>query len=95
MKLCNNASSNNVSIMRATTDGTLDQVPEGAEARLEWLHGVRVDRSIPPQDEAILNARPFPNQSEYDEALPAALYRSKLIDRYGERGRMVHFAEAY
>ena len=35
------------------------------------------------------------NNSEYREATPAVKYRDKLVERYGEKGETVLFAEAY
>ena len=73
-----------------------ENVPEGKEERLEWLHGTRVLRDGSPIDEdAIINTK-IPGQSEYRQAQPAILFRDALIKRYGkERGTKVIFAEAY
>ncbi len=73
-----------------------EDVPEGAEARLEWLHGPRVPRDGSPIDfEAIKKAKQA-GQSEYRQAEPALMFRESLIKRYGkERGSKVVFAEAY
>lgn len=77
------------------THGKLAEVPLDPAERLSWLHGTRVDRNAPPNDEAIISTPLESNQCEQREALIASLYRSKLIDRYGEEGRNIHFAEAF
>ena len=44
----------------------------------------------------LLLTRDYQGQAgEYREAAPAALYRNKLVERYGERGREILFAEAF
>lgn len=76
--------------------GILDQVPEGKEARIQWLHEPRIPRDRRPLDEQILRATLISDESEYREAVPAAKYRHKLIERYGEeKGKSVLFAEAF
>ncbi len=73
------------------TNGTLEQVPADEKERFVWLHGEPVTHET--TDEQVLAmsggySRRF--------ALAAALYRDKLIERYGEeQGRHVRFAEAY
>lgn len=72
------------------TNGTLDQVPVDPEARYEWLHGDRVTADTP--DGEVLGMTGYSRRF----ALAAALYRDKLVERYGEeRGRCIRFAEAY
>lgn len=69
-------------------------VPADPAKRLEWLHGNPIDRNSLPDDERILMIDPK-NHSEEDEAYLASLYRKELIERYGEAGRKIHFAEAF
>jgi len=77
------------------TRGTLDQVPQDAAARFEWLHGIRLPRDGSVPDERILKVvQPTP-VSEYREATPAVKYRDDLVRRFGERGRRILFAEAF
>jgi len=73
----------------------LEQIPADPADRLEWLHGKRIDRSQPPLPLEVLQAANDGNHHEYREAIVAGLYRDKLIERYGERGRRIHFAEAF
>lgn len=76
------------------TKGTLDTVPTDPVQRLEWLHQPRVPRDGKLDD--LLLTRDYQGQAgEYREAAPAALYRNKLVERYGERGREILFAEAF
>ncbi len=78
------------------TKGTLDQVPEGKEARLEWLHEPRVPRDGKPLDESILKSNLIGTQSEYREVVATVKYRKKLVERYGEEaGMKVLFTEAF
>lgn len=78
------------------TKGTLDQVPEGKEARIRWLHEPRIPRDGKPLDEKLLFANLIGRQCEYREAIPAVKYRQKLVDRYGEeKGNKTLFAEAF
>lgn len=71
-----------------------DHVPAEPAKRLQWLHGEPIDRSSEPEDEKILTQHIQPH-SEADEAWLASIYRQKLIGRYGEAGRNIHFAEAF
>jgi len=77
------------------TKGTLDQVPETAEARLEWLHEPRIPRDGTPIDEAFLSKSLIGAQSEYREAKPAVVNRAQLVQRYGEAGAKTLFAEVF
>lgn len=78
------------------TNGILDQVPEGREERIEWLHGPRIPRDGQFCEKDILSAKSPIDESEYREAIPAIKYRKKLIERYGEeKGSTVLFAEAF
>lgn len=74
--------------------GLLDKVPEGREERIAWLHEPRVDRTK-PFDLSLIQTNKTGMQYEYREARPAALYKDKLIERYGAEGEKVLFAEAY
>lgn len=76
-------------------NGVLDDVPENPEERLEWLRSPRVPRDGTLLKEEDLNIFIKSNNSEYREATPAVKYRDKLVERYGEKGKTVLFAEAY
>lgn len=72
------------------TNGTLDQVPKDPVARYEWLHGDKITADT--TDEEVIAKNGYSRRF----ALAAALYRNKLIERYGkERGSRIRFAEAY
>lgn len=77
------------------TKGTLDSVPESPEERLAWLHEPRIPRDGTPIDEEMINKNLIGSQSEYREAKPAVVHRDKLIERYGEDGKKVLFAEVF
>ena len=78
------------------TKGTLDTVPEGKEARLEWLHEPRVPRDGTPIDDELMNSSLIGRQCEYREAKPAYMFRDSVIKRYGEeKGRDILFAEIF
>ncbi len=73
-----------------------ENVPEGKEERLEWLHGPRVPRDGSKADFETIKKAKQAGQSEYRQAEPALMFRDSLIKRYGkERGSKVVFAEAY
>ncbi len=75
--------------------GTLDTVPEGAEARAEWFRTPRIprDRVLLPED---LNIGATPsNHPEYRMARSAVLYREVLRAQYGDAADRVLFAEAF
>lgn len=72
------------------TDGKLEEVPADPAARYEWLHGDKV--TMETTDEEVLKLKGYSRRF----ALAAALYRDKLIERYGaEKGSKIRFAEAY
>lgn len=75
--------------------GILDQVPVTPKERLRWLHEPCIPRDGAPLDEGILKKNLIGSESEYREAVAAHLYRNKLIDRYGQEGRRINFAEAF
>lgn len=78
------------------TKGTLDQVPTDPAERFEWLHQPRLPRDSKSMDEELLSKNLIGTTSECKEAVPAAKYRQKLIERYGEEiGSNTCFAEAY
>lgn len=76
------------------THGELDKVPSGEEERMEWYRNPKI-----PRDRVLsleqLSAYKKLNHSEYREALPAVSYRHLLVERYGEKGEKVLFAEAF
>lgn len=67
------------------TKGRLDMVPEGKEARIAWLHEPRYDGT------GIGGG----TISEKQETVAADKYRALLVERYGQKGYEVRFAEAY
>lgn len=76
--------------------GTLDQIPEGAEERLAWLHGKPVPREGTPLTLEELAPYHTHSHDEYREAVPAAKYRDRVVARYGEeKARNIRFAEAF
>ena len=77
------------------TKGTLENVPETYEERLEWLHNPRIPRDGTPVDEEIIAKNLIGAQSEYREAKPAIIHRDKLMERYGEEGKKIMFAEVF
>ena len=77
------------------TIGRLDEVPKDPDARLKWFHGKPVDRTKVPNDAELLVRADCGFRHEEREVILAAQFRDALMERYGERGRMVHFAEAY
>jgi len=67
------------------------EVPEGEEARKEWLKGMNITEDT--TDEEILAAR---HGYAVRAAKTAARFRKELIARYGlERGAKVRYAEAF
>lgn len=75
--------------------GILDQVPTDPKERLEWLHEPRVPRDGTLMTEADIKKVKRIYASEYEEATPAAKYRDKIVERYGEAARGTLFAEAF
>lgn len=76
------------------TKGTLDQVPSDPEERKEWLRQPRIPRDG-TLDESMLTKNLIGSPSEYREAVPAVKYRDLLIERYGEEGKNIYFAECF
>ena len=76
------------------THGEIDQVPKDEKERLEWLRSPRL-----PRDRVLslaeLTEKTWLNHNEYREGIYAAMYRDKLIDRYGEQGKKTIFAEVF
>ena len=78
------------------TSGTLDQVPEGREERIEWLHEPRIPRNGEPLDPSLFHSKLLGSMSEYRDAIPAYKSRQQLIDRYGQdKGSKIMFAEVF
>ena len=67
------------------------EVPEDPQERYVWLHGDPVTAET--SDDTVLGNSLQGYSRRF--ALSAALYRKQLIDRYGEKGKHVRFAEAY
>ena len=73
--------------------GFLDEVPEGEEARFEWLHTPRYDKDLVRR--AIAGESRFRN-GECRFAIPAEKHRARLILQYGaEKAMTVRYAEAF
>ena len=77
------------------TVGRLHEVPADPEDRLKWFHGNPVDRTKMPDDAELLKREDCGLRHEEREVILAAQLRTELVERYGEKGKMVHFAEAY
>lgn len=73
------------------TEGKLEQVPADPAERYIWLHGDTITKNT--TDEQILSGTLKGYSCRF--ALPAAKYREKLIERYGEKGKSIRFAEAF
>lgn len=68
-----------------------ESVPDGEEARFEWLKGM--DTSKSHSDEEILS---LPRGYAVRFARPAARFRESLIEKHGkERGGKIRYAEAF
>ncbi len=67
-----------------------ETVPEGEEARREWLKGINITEDT--TDEEIL-AQPRGYSVRF--AKTAIRFRDKLIERYGEEGKKIRYAEAF
>lgn len=75
------------------TSGQLDEIPEDEEGRFKWLCGMEIDKWYSDED---VMSRPMPISRGIRFARPAARFRNKLIEEYGEeRGSKVRFAEAF
>ena len=76
------------------TEGEIDKVPADPKERLDWLKSPKVprDRILTLEE---LTAKHEPRHCEYTEALYATKYRDVLINRYGEAGKKVIFAEVF
>jgi len=68
-----------------------EPVPEDPEKRFQWLHGDPITPETPDEDIIAGRLRGYNRRF----ALTAAKYRGELIERYGERGNSVCFAEAF
>jgi LmbE family N-acetylglucosaminyl deacetylase len=77
------------------TKGTLAEVPEGKEARLNWLHEPRLPERFEDIDVELMNSNLIGKQSEYREAKAAFNNREVLIKKYGEVGKTIRFAEIF
>jgi len=77
------------------TEGTLDTVPADPLRRLQWLREpcLPAGDSLPSPEQLRKYARGSSN--EYREAAASILYREKLLQRYGQAGTGIRFAEAY
>lgn len=77
----------------AYESGRIDTVPKDEAGRFEWLHTPKVPRDRVLDAETINKMR-IGATGECRDAYTASKYRSKLIERYGEKGKSVIFAEA-
>jgi len=73
------------------TYGTLEEVPSDHQARYEWMLGDVLTDDM--TDEKILDGTLKGYRKRF--AVPASQYRDKLIERYGEKGKKIRYAEAY
>ncbi len=77
------------------TRGKLEEVPEDGAERLKWLRSVR----IPKNKEDLIKYVPDYSAAgahyEYREAVPAIKYADKLVEKYGEEGKNIRYAEAF
>lgn len=76
------------------TKGTIEDVPQTYEERLEWLHEPRIPKNG-KLDKKILEKNLIGIESEYREAKPAYFHRDKLVKRYGKEGKKIKFAEVF
>jgi len=76
------------------TYGTIDDVPNEPEKRLDWLRSPKVPRGRVLSLEEII-AEKKPGHHEYREAVYAAQYRDLLVKQYGEAGKKTIFAEVF
>lgn len=68
-----------------------EEVPEGAEARFEWLKGMEINENT--TDEEIMKAT---RGYAVRFAKTAARFRKELIEKYGEeKGSKIRYAEAF
>ena len=68
-----------------------DEVPQGEEARFEWLKGMNITKDT--TDEEVMAAK---RGYSVRFAKTAARFRNKLIEKYGvEKGSKVRYAEAF
>lgn len=76
------------------THGELDKVPKDSKERKEWYRAPRI-----PRDKVLtieqLQEYKTKNHSEYTESILASKYRNLLVERYGEKGKNILFAEFF
>ena len=73
------------------TYGKIDEVPEDEEERYLWMKGDIIDENT---DDADILAKKFWGRNPRF-AMTAARFRKQLVERYGEKGNRIVFAEAY
>ena len=76
------------------THGDLEDVPADPKERLEWLRSPRVPRDRVLSVEELTSVKKIAHH-EYYEATFASRYRDCLIERYGEAGKSMIFAEVF
>ena len=76
------------------THGDLEDVPADPKERLEWLRTPRVprDRVLAPEE---LTGIKKVGHHEYYEASFASKFRDCVVERYGESGKRIIFAEVF
>ncbi len=67
-----------------------ETVPEGEEARREWLKGINITEDT-TDEEILAQTRGYAVRF----AKTAIRFRNKLIERYGEEGKKIRYAEAF
>lgn len=67
-----------------------ETVPEGEEARREWLKGINITEDT-TDEEILAQSRGYAVRF----AKTAIRFRDKLIERYGEEGKKIRYAEAF
>ena len=78
-------------VCKSSVQADAVQVPDDPAKRFGWLCGDPITPMTP--DEDIISGKLRGYNRRF--ALTAAKYRAELVKRYGERGRLVCFAEAF
>lgn len=73
------------------TYGILSEVPEDEEERYQWMCGEKIDANTP--DEYLLKNTFTSRKPRFAQV--AAKYRKQLVERYGDQGNKIVYAEAY
>ena len=73
------------------TYGKIEEVPEDKDERYLWMRGDIIDEQT---DDADILAKKFWGRNQHF-AMTAARFRKQLVERYGENGNRIVFAEAF